>query len=58
MPDQMKATIFLLGILGLVGILLTNPARIIGLLIVFMVYLIHKESAKGTRHRKKTRNSQ
>jgi len=54
----MKATIILLGILGLVGFLLTNPAKIIGLLIAIMVYLINKETIKRARHRKRTKNFQ
>lgn len=58
MPDQMKATIILLGILGLVGFLLTSPAKIIGLLIALMVYLINKETIKRARHRKRTKNFQ
>lgn len=58
MPDQMKATIILLGILGLVGFLLTNPAKIIGLLIALMVYLINKETINRARHRKRTKNFQ
>ena len=58
MPDQMKATIILLGILGLVGFLLTNPSKIIGLLIALMVYLINKETIKRARYRKRTNNFQ
>lgn len=57
MPDQMKATLCLLVMLSIIAFMLTNPAKLIGLGIIGMIYLLSRQAGKENRGpRRRTRD--